>query len=142
MNKSFNMHSLRKFWYEQISCRIWPRQKWLTKQIPKTWQDKDGLIEDLVFACLVNFWEAEDGEESLRLQYIDPDNRLSDERRAKFRDIYQRLNKAYFWAVSRKALWDDPTLSPKELVEQEAVLTEKDSYFLKEIIELREYLWT
>ncbi len=41
------------------SHTIRPRQKWLTKQIPKSWADKTWLIPELNFAMVVHFVEGE-----------------------------------------------------------------------------------
>lgn len=52
------------FWYEvkrHISCFLNPRQKWLTKKIPRTWCDKTELIPLILFECLVNYIEDEEG---------------------------------------------------------------------------------
>ena len=51
----FNTHWWSDFWYKQVSCRIHPRNKWLTKQIPRTWEDKDVLLEIVVLECLKHY---------------------------------------------------------------------------------------
>ena len=58
----FNRYWWREYWYSQISSRIWPRQRWLTQQIPRTYRDKDTLIELCVLECLKDYIE---GEEAL-----------------------------------------------------------------------------
>ena len=58
----FNKWWWRDFWYQQISSRIWPRNKWLTKQIPRTWQDKDHILETCVIGALKHYCD-EDGED-------------------------------------------------------------------------------
>ena len=58
----FNQHWWRDVWYKQVSSRFCPRNKWLTKQIPRTWQDKDHLLETCVLGALKNYCE-EDGED-------------------------------------------------------------------------------
>lgn len=42
-----------------------PRQKWLTKAIPKHWSDKDYLIQTCLFTMLIHFVEVENGLESI-----------------------------------------------------------------------------
>lgn len=49
---------LRQF-HRWASARIRPRQKWLVKQIPKTWADKTWLIPELNFAMVVHFVDEE-----------------------------------------------------------------------------------
>ena len=49
----------KDFYYKNISCLIWPRQKWLTKKIPKTWSDKTCLIPLILYEMIVNYVEGE-----------------------------------------------------------------------------------
>ena len=60
--KVFNTHWWRDFHYRQISARFRPRNKWLTKQIPRTWIDKDTLLEIVVLGSLKHYCEV-DGED-------------------------------------------------------------------------------
>lgn len=52
-------YKIKDFWYTQISARLWPRQRWLTKQIPRVWNDKVNLIPDLMYAMIVHYVEGE-----------------------------------------------------------------------------------
>lgn len=45
--------------YENISCRISPRQKWMTKDVPNTWTDKVWLIPHINFKMVTHFVEDE-----------------------------------------------------------------------------------
>lgn len=45
--------------YENISCRISPKQKWLTKDVPNTWTDKVWLIPHINFKMVTHFVELE-----------------------------------------------------------------------------------
>ena len=58
----FNRHWWRDFWYSQISSRLRPRNKWLTKKIPRTWVDKDTILEISIIGSLKHYVE---GEEAL-----------------------------------------------------------------------------
>jgi hypothetical protein len=58
----FNRHWWRDFWYSQISSRLRPRNRWLTKKIPRTWADKDTILEIAVLESLKHYVE---GEEAL-----------------------------------------------------------------------------
>jgi hypothetical protein len=49
-------------WYEQVSSRIRPCNKWLTKQIPRTWKDKDAILEICVLESLKHYCDV-DGED-------------------------------------------------------------------------------
>ena len=58
----FNKHWWRDFYYTQISSRIWHRQSWLIKKLPRTWRDKDHIMEVCILECIRNYIE---GEEAL-----------------------------------------------------------------------------
>lgn len=58
----FNFHWWKDFWYNQISSRLWHRNRWLTKKIPRTWVDKDAILEIAVLESLKHYVE---GEEAL-----------------------------------------------------------------------------
>lgn len=47
------------FFKHQILCRLFPRQRWLTKQIPKTWIDKDRLFEICILESIKHYVEKE-----------------------------------------------------------------------------------
>ena len=56
----FNKH----YWWDlkySLQCLFNPKQKWLTKEIPRTWCDKPELIKSLLFTCLQNYVEEEKG---------------------------------------------------------------------------------
>lgn len=55
----FNKHWRRDVWYNYISCHLWPRQKWLTSKIPKTWVDKDHLMEICILESIKHYVEGE-----------------------------------------------------------------------------------
>lgn len=57
-------------WYKQVSSRFRPRNKWLTKQIPRTWQDKDTLLETCVLGSIKHYCE-EDGEDCFHVLACD-----------------------------------------------------------------------
>lgn len=50
---------VRHWWYDHVVCHLRPRQKWLTKKIPKTWCDKTTLIPLVLFEMVVNFVDSE-----------------------------------------------------------------------------------
>jgi len=67
----FNHYWWKDLWYTQISSRICPRQRWLTKKIPRTWIDKDYLIELVIFESIIHYVEKEKCFEVLNFE---PDN--------------------------------------------------------------------
>lgn len=52
-----------KYWNlkDTICNFLNPKQKWITKSIPKHWCDKDELIRNLLFDILVHYVEEENG---------------------------------------------------------------------------------
>jgi hypothetical protein len=52
-----------------LSCFFFPRQRWLTKKIPKTWCDKVELVPLVLFEILKNFVEDEEGLNQLDLDW-------------------------------------------------------------------------
>lgn len=59
LKKYINKH----YWWDvqyKISGILKPRQKWLTKQIPKQWCDKVELIRLVLFESVIHFVESED----------------------------------------------------------------------------------
>ncbi len=68
--RPFSHYWWRDLWYQQISSRLWPRQKWITKKIPRTWVDKDTLLEIVVLESLKHYC-AEDGEDCFNVLSCD-----------------------------------------------------------------------
>ena len=63
--KIFNSYFWKDFYYNQISTRIWPRQRWLIKIIPRQFSDKVYLIEIILFKCLTEYVNSEIGKNEL-----------------------------------------------------------------------------
>lgn len=56
---SIQIYIWKRKWFENVICRISPRQKWLTNQIPNTWCDKRTLIQLVNFAMVVDYVDGE-----------------------------------------------------------------------------------
>lgn len=67
----FNKYWWKDFWYNQISSRISPRQRWLTKKIPRTWVDKDSLTEICVIESLKHLVEGEKFFETIDITWCE-----------------------------------------------------------------------
>jgi len=135
------------FWSDlksYVSCFLFPRQKWLTSKVPRTWQDKDELITNCVFECLKHYVEEEEGvtnrtqqswEEDLAKGYVSQayvDNHIS---------FCKTVMDAYNYIVTErpallKKLHDDYT------IELEEEIFEKDTEYLRQIVNVRGYMWT
>jgi len=67
--KFLSKYFWKDWYYNQISTRIRPRNRWLSKIIPRYYFDKDYLIQIVLFKCLQDFVEVEIGKKEL----FDPD---------------------------------------------------------------------
>lgn len=84
--------------------------QWILDIIPNTLHDKDYFIEQVLFNALIDFWENEEGEESLRYQFErEPDDWMTPQAieayeltRIHNKKVYDELKEAYEWAKSRK----------------------------------------
>jgi hypothetical protein len=128
LNKFFK-YPLNKL-SDKIKYFLNPRQKWLTKQIPKSWRDKCTLIPDLVFACLIHFVEVENGIEHSTWEYSE--------------NVKDDLVKAYRYAKHIRARLEKLTWSvPYERCRYYEKLYDRlETHYLMKIIEHRDYLWT
>ena len=161
LNLLLNKYFWTDLWYTQVSSRIKPRQRWLTKQIPRTWLDADSVIELCVFESLIYWWTQDGGEEMSRFQFENDDEFCTEERKNERKEVYDRLLAAYNWATSgRKNAMADyenllNTFSRSDFLDRkfdrelfneinrlETKCIESDTFYLKEIIELRKYMWT
>lgn len=126
-----------RIWYEQVSSRIRPRNKWVNKVVPRTFSDKDFIYEEVIFAGLVDFWENDNGESCLRYQW-EGDHDSDEERRAVYKRVYDELLEAYVWAIARKGQWEGAHTDWKR--EQEVI--EEDTKHLSVIVRNRKWMWT
>ncbi len=134
-------HFWKSLWYRQVSSRIRPRNKWATKVIPRTFSDKDYIYEEIMFAGLIDFWDHDDGEKTLRYQWehASVDGEAPDEERYdSYKEVYEGLKAAYDWAKVRQAKYDNLGTSWKE----EQVLIETDTLHLSNLVKWRKYMWT
>jgi len=60
------IYRVKHWWYEQVSSRVFPRQRWLTRAVPRTWTDKTELIPDLLL-LIAHHYVAADGEDALNV---------------------------------------------------------------------------
>lgn len=143
----FRLFKFSDFWYHQVSSRIRPRQKWLTKIIPRTWADKTWLIPEINYAMVVNFIEEEKC-------FANTDYDGSSEGHGKFAN---ELRECYnYIKVERPALLeliqgsypDADTMTGDYYTDYaennrlEKQLVDSDTKYLTWIVVNREYFWT
>lgn len=133
----FNMTFYKRVWYEQVTTRFFPHNRWATKVVPRTFSDVDYIFAEVLFAGLVFFWEEDNGEESFRFQWECEDEYTSEERRAEYKRVYELVKAAYDWAKIRRT--EDEKV--KTWQEQESVHALDDKH-LETIVKYRRWLWT
>lgn len=107
---------------------IWPKQKWVMRGVGRAWEDKPELLEKVMFNFIVDFVE---GEKCFEV--IDWEGDLSE----------KAIKDCYNWIkVCRPKLVDAIEQINPNLEQLESELKEKDTYYLKLIVEWRECLWT
>jgi hypothetical protein len=85
----FNRWWWRDFWYNQISARLRPRNKWLTKKIPRQYRDKDTILELCVLESLKHYIEGEEalGKDMCHFQSSQEDPSFPEWQKEKDREV-------------------------------------------------------
>ena len=140
-----------------------PQQRWLTKQFRRTWMDKDEIIFQTLFGCIVHWVEVEGAEnrsaswdEDLKAgyvtqQYVDEKQKIED----KITEIYlwHTNDRKLLEADAQKLLLDstdqldnESRVSTAKLYKKVSKIQDKiekkDQAYMKEIVKLSGYLWT
>ena len=153
------------WWFENITCRFNPKNKWATNLIPNTWADKTWLIEEFLFGCIVNFVEKENPKSCIDWSYDE-----------ETKERWRRIQKCYTfikielpklqkelshvadnaWSAPNTSYNNQgdfledinkaPTPSQKELqnkyIKLESQIYNKTQATLKEIVDIRNILWS
>lgn len=133
--------------YDKLRYFLNPRQKWLTKQIPKEWSDKTHLIPFVNFAMVTHFVEVEDAECTTNWEN-------SGEGANQF---YKELKDCYDYIKVRRpqlekdldaSYPDEDTRTGKYGVDYaenqrlELLINKEDTKYLVWIVTNRDYFWT
>ena len=139
----------RYFWNNQwykITAFFNPRQKWLTKHIPNTWQDKPELIQDILFACLVHYVEEEEGLRDASFYEQDlKDGHLSQEYYDHSVTINNDLREVYVYLKEERSKLVKTSISSSDVavwLQAEDTLNDKDIWAMTVIVKYSKYLWT
>ena len=147
-------YQLKRWWHENVVCRIRPRNKWIAKIVPCTWADKTWLIEKFLFECIVHYVEVELKESKHLMEPGSP-----------FEDKWKRIEKCYTYiTVDRPNMQQEidelmeiayppgPGLigmsapdrkeAQNKILELENIMHTITCDTLKEIIDLKQHLWT
>jgi len=146
---------IERFWHGQVTTRIWPRQAWLTKALPREWCDLVELIPTMLYASIINYVEGEDCFntiviEGAEAQMIKTIYNWAKWDRAAFQ---QKIMDAYPESRPRKKgesisdwLNHDDRLSYEEMYGEvnrlEAEFEKWDTEYLRWIVTNRATLWT
>jgi hypothetical protein len=156
-NVCIQIYRFKHWWHENIVCRIKPKNKWASKLIPHTWMDKPELIEVILFECVVHYVEVE----VKKYDHID----WEDEYMA---EIWKRIQKCYTYITAdlpgikkqQDRLWKVAyppsqwqrikdgisTEAQKEAqnkcIELDETIDTTTKKILKEIIDLKDHLWS
>jgi len=144
----YHRHAL----YWKIRNFFFPQNTWLTRHVPNGHLDKDGILEIIIAATIVEFVDGEKGFEAI--VWDDTPSRLA---------VYNKLNNAYHWfkwqrpALEEKAnqmldaeLFSEKTRINKPRAEFRAETHRDfdsrknllDSLHLQNIVKYRIHLWT
>ena len=152
----FNKYFWKDLWYDQISSRVRPRQKWVYKCLPRQWQDKDSVVRLVLFECIIHFVEREKCFETIVWTWGDGSKKVV----AKIREIYDWIKvvrpqmEAKMWdaypPMRKIDVLDWVKASTKEEYESkygevdrlEKYIDDKDTEYLQWIVVNRSSLWT
>jgi hypothetical protein len=131
---------------DYIRHSINPRQRWLTKQIPKCWVDKVNLIPDLNFAMVVHFVEGEealdvtdwDGTSEKHSQFAKELKDCYDYIKVRRPDLQKQLDNSY---PNEETMTGDYHVDYAEHTRLEVLLNKEDTKYLVWIVTNRDYFW-
>jgi len=141
------------FWKYDVwnSICAWfnPRQKWLTKHVKNTWQDKPELIRDILFAALIHYVEEENGLIDPEFYEIDYQaGYVSQEYMDSMTETYHSLKEIYNYIKNERPLLQKEAdealdvLNAEDWIEKDSVLSDKDVWAMTTIAKYSPYLWT
>ena len=139
-----------------------PQQSWLTKKYARTWMDKDKIIFETLFGCVVHWVEVE-GKADREISY-DEDlkaGHVSKEYVKNKQKIESKITDIYLWHTHDRnvmekeidALVDNcfdlqsslqlphAKLS-KKIFNLRSKIEKKDKEYMKEIVEICDHMWT
>ena len=142
----FQFYKMReRYW--SIKHTIFPRQRWLTKQISSDWQDKRTLIVDVLYMMVVHYIEQEKVFDNIVLDDTDEHIKFSQELIECYKwikhgrkELEIRIDKELTSASeSKKSEYHEKY---GELNKLEAQLEETDTEFCNWIVNNRQLMWT
>lgn len=157
-------------WHDKVVCRLNPRNQWARKVIPRTYTDKDVIIEDIIIAAVIDFVENEVNRET----FMSEENKHLHKVWEEITDIYtffkvdlEKMQLAHECVMDKwiksvtphdqeeksgrsliNSIFVERTKSPKSdhlFLKSQIMQAEMDdqiSSYLKRLIEVRRHLWS
>lgn len=154
--------------YWSVRNYFFPQYRWLTCKLGRGFVEKEDVIRITLFESLVDFWENDDGEETLRQRAVDPQCAEHAEAAC---NAFKEFSAAYGWIKNDREIHikeidslygkivagtfpqladDDRSIPTDEQVaamkvkidQLEEDLEKIDSTYLGFILENRAYLWS
>lgn len=160
------------FWEDllyRIQCFFNPKQKWLTKKIPKTWCDKVELLKLTCFESIVHFVEGENAFEVIDWEGSSHDHKVAKKELQTAYDIvkvqiplvnqeldlhwearktssifdnFEKIEKDGEIFYKTKEMLEEEKIWTKQLVDLSAKLEELEQTACEIIIKNRNFMWT
>lgn len=95
-----------RFYWNHIRPIFAPQNRWVTKSVLRTWEDKDTIIESVLYAAVIHFVEEEKCFETTDWTHSEEVRRLA----AELREIYTwaKTGRAEFTERVHKSIEDVP----------------------------------
>jgi hypothetical protein len=146
-NKGFRLKCKLSCFYDWCDNVVFPRQKWLTKQIPRSWSDKTHLIPLLNFALVVDFIE---GEKALEVVNYEDGSEHHSQFAKGLKDCYNyiKVRRPKIEEYLSNSYPDEEKMTGDYYVDYaehnllELLLNNEDTKYLTWIVVNRDYLWT
>lgn len=140
-----------RWWHSQVTCRLNPRQRWLTRQVPRDWCDVVQLTPLLLYAMVIHYCDPSGEDAFNRIVIEEP--------------IASQLREVWHWAATGRAAvqaqleasypelprtpkglfdWEafsTADLDYSEVNRLEALIEETDTRHLTWIVQSRAFLW-
>lgn len=130
-----NLFKRVAWWVDDI---VNPKQRWLTRNIPRHWTDKCVLIPEVLFSSVIHFVRAEDGLSLLSRQIKSPalNGEIDPNRYQEYTKVLSDIRAAYEWAVVRDRLFKNANF------EEKLNYKKIDIQHMESIVRHHQHLWT
>jgi hypothetical protein len=139
---------------------LFPQQSWLIKKYNRTWMDKDRIIFETLFGCVVHWVEVE-GKSDRETSY-DEDlkaGHVSKEYVKNKQKIESKITDIYLWHTHDRKVMEkeidtlvnaldfgtSTTVSAKlskKIFDLRSKIAKKDKEYMKEIVDICDHMWT